>query len=287
MFRGLQQHFEFMQVQILLLFLLLLIWRGLASNNNLIAGALLAFAGLLKGYPLFMALYLVCTRRWRALGFTVLALIVGFGLTVAVMGSEAYWFFDTVSAHLSPGQGIRFTPTIGMAGSLMRFSRHFVPDDSNQALQVARRIMELIAEVAVLSLTTIAIVRARTDPRRAEYAFGLCAVAMVLCDPNAWAHYMVFLLIPLCQIAVATQIGAAPEIAPTLAAIAYVLAEVSYRANFRFVGHFHLQTPSWFAEGMFIATLLVFAAAYALTTRAAKANHTHLATAPTGWPRIS
>lgn len=274
MYLPIQIHFEFMQVQLLVLFLLILMWRALARDNDLGAGAALAIAGLLKAYPLFMALYLICARKWRALGFTILALAIGFGLTVAVVGSQAFWFFDTIGPHVNPKPGYPFIPFVGMAGSIVRISQHFVPDDSNHALLVVRRIAELISEVAVLALTIAAILRAQTDRRRDEYAFGLCIVAMVLCDSNSWPHYMVFMLMPLSQIAIATDLGIAPAIAPALAVISYVLTEVSYRLNHWRVEQLNLEAPSWFGEGLFLATLIVFAAAYVLATRAAEEHRT-------------
>ena len=272
MYLPLQIHFEFMQAQLLILFLLTLMWLALERGNDLGAGAALAVAGLLKAYPLFMALYLVCARKWRALGFTILALAVGFGLTVAIVGSQAFWFFDTIGPHVNPKVGYPFIPIVGMAGSIFRISQHLVPDDSNHAIVIGRRVLELISEVTVLALTVTAIVRAQTDYRRAEYAFGLCVVAMVLCDSNSWPHYLVFMLMPLTQIAIATDLGIAPAIAPVLAVASYVLTEVSYRLNHWRVEQLNLDAPSWFGEGMFLATLMMFVAAYILTTRAVDAR---------------
>jgi len=114
--------------------------------------------------------------------------------------------------------------------------------------------------------------RAQIDRRRAEYAFGLCIVAMVLCDSNSWPHYMVFMLMPLSQIAIATDLGIAPVIAPVLAVISYLLTDVSYRLNHWRVEQLQLSTASWFAEGVVLAILIIFAATYALTTRAAKCS---------------
>jgi len=272
MYLPIQIHFEFMQVQLLVLFLLILMWMALERGNDLGAGAALALAGLIKAFPLFMALYLVCARKWRALGFTILGLAIGFGLTVAIVGAQAFWFFDTIVGHLNPHPGYPFIPIVGMAGAIVRISQLLVPDDSNHAILVARRIVELIAEITVLALTVAAIVRAQNDRRRAEYAFGLCIVAMILCDSNSWPHYLVFLLMPLSQIAIATDLGIAPLSAPVLAVVSYLLTELSYRANHWRVEQMQMTTASWFGEGMFLATLMVFVAAYALTTRAAEGN---------------
>ena len=275
MFRPIQIHFEFLQVQILILFLLILMWHGLRQNNDILAGTSLAFAGLLKVYPLFMMLYLVCARRWRALGFTLIGLIIGSGLTLAFVGSRSFDFFATVVAHVNPAAGVPQVPTVGIAGATYRIFHHLFPDD-NRAIVIGRRIIYVATELLVLALTALAIDRSRGNSRREEYAFGVCVAAMILCFSNSWAHYMVLLLFPLSQIALASEIGAAPVIAPALAIIGYILAEVSYSTAYWSFQYDRTNLGLWLIEGLFISTALTYVAAYILATVASNEAETEI-----------
>jgi Glycosyltransferase family 87 len=130
-YRPIQIHFEFLQVQIAILFLLILMWRALRNGHDIAAGIYLAVAGLIRAYPLFMLLYLICTGRWRAIASTAFAVAIGFALTLALVGAAALSFFPTVLVHVDPAVGVPMVPTVGLAGSLVRITRYFNPNDSD------------------------------------------------------------------------------------------------------------------------------------------------------------
>jgi Glycosyltransferase family 87 len=265
LYRPIQTHFVYLQAQILVLVLLIMMRRALKRGDEIEAGAWLAAAGLLKVYPLFMMLYLLCMRRWRALTSTTIILVAGFALTAVVIGPRSFGFFDSVVTHVTPVEGIREAPIVGIGGTIVRWFLRFYGGNQSFATVVIRSTIELILESIVLLITAQAIVRSRTNPIKEEYAFGLCIAALVLCYPNSWTHYMVLLLYPLSQIAIAAEAGAAPAVAPVFAAISYVLAEISYDTAHRSYRNNYINLGLWLIEGMVVSTVLVYAAAYALT----------------------
>jgi Glycosyltransferase family 87 len=274
LYRPVQVHFEFLQIQILILFLLIMMWRALRAGEDYVAALYLAFAGLLKGYPLFMLLYLVCVRKWRVIAYTLVALVAGFGLTFALIGSRALWFFEVVTSRIIPSRGYLMLPKIGLAGAVLRtFAR--VSPHPGAAVVFAQWGIAAVLELSLLGLTIYAILRSRDDDSRGEYAFGLCLAAMVLLMPNAWPHYMVLLLLPLCQLAVAGSLGHAPPTALWLAVIAYVLVEAGHSAAY-VLQNTNAALASWLIEGMFISALLSYAGIYILTV-----NRERLAQMPT------
>ena len=264
-YRPVQTHFVFLQTQILVLFLLVLMWRALKRGDDFWAGTWLAITGLLKVFPLFMMLYLVCMRKWRVMAYTGIVMAVGFVLTLVIMGPVSFGFFTTVVRHVTPVVGIPESPIIGIDGTVVRLTQHFDPNDSNHALLVIRNVVEVLLELGVLGITAMAIMRSRRNQTKAEYAFGLCVAAMVLCYPNSWTHYMVLFLFPMTQIAIAAETGDAPLRAAVLAVIAYVLAEISYDSAHKNYIHHNMSVGLWLIEGMSISTVLTFAAAYSLT----------------------
>jgi len=267
-YRPVFTHFIYLQAQIVILFLLVMMWRALQRRNDFAAGGWLAFAGLLKIFPLFMMLYLLCTRRWRALGYTLILFAAGFALTVAIIGPLSFGFFSTLMEHAAPAAGTALNPKIGIASTIVRIFGRLAPDASSHTFVFGRMALEAMLELIVLWLTARAIAHSRSNPLKAEYAFGMCVAGMVLFYPNSWSHYMVLLLLPLCQIVVATERGQAPVFVPQLAVISFVLAEVSYNAAQKSIWHKHMNLGLWLIEGMFVSTLITYAAAYILTVGA-------------------
>ena len=265
LYRPVQVHFEFLQAQILVLFLLIMMFRSLRADDDDAAGLYLAFAGLLKAYPLFMLLYLVCMRRWRAVASTLIALTAGFVITAAIIGPRAFWFFTAATSRLLPTSGYLMLPKVGVAGTVLREFARF-SSDPRPGIVISEWALTGLLQLVILAMTTYTTLKSREDDNKSEYAFGLCIAAMVLLVPNAWPHYMVLLLLPLCQLAVAESSGSAPRAVLWLAGIAYVLAEVGHSGAYIFQNS-HVHLASWLSEGMFISTLLTYAAAYGLTSR--------------------
>jgi len=264
-YQPLRIHFIFQQTQIMILFMLVVMWRDLRRGNDLAAGAWLGVAGLLKAYPLFMMLYLVCMQKWRALGFTMIVLAAGFAITLAIVGPTSFGFFHTVIRHVTPVPGTLESPIVGIDGTIVRIYHRFDPGDAYTSLVILRNVVEAILELGLLAISSLAILKSRGDPRRTEYAFGFCIAAMTVCYPNSWSHYMVLLLFPLCQIAYAALAGETTAIVSWLALSACLLAEVSGVTAHKSFTHNHLERGLWLIEGMFVSTIMTYIAAYILT----------------------
>ncbi len=265
-YRAVQTNYLFLQAQILILFLLVVMWLALKRGREVSAGGLLALAGLLKIYPLFMMLYLVIMRKWRTLWATLIFLAAGFALTVAILGPLSLGFYHTLLFHAQPHGGIPTAPMVGLGGAIVQLYRRFDPLETHSGLVLARYTAVGILEVGMLSISVLAIVRSKTNPLNAEYAFGFCIAAMILCYPNSWAHYMVLFLFPFCQIAIAAEAGLAPPMVTTLAVVSYLLAELSAKTAYTCYRHNEMELGQWLIEGMTISAIIAYMASYLLTT---------------------
>ena len=77
------------QSQVLVILGLALSVRWLARGRDGLAGLMLAALTLLRGYPALMGLYLLLTRRWRALAFMAMGGAIGLVVCAALMGWHA------------------------------------------------------------------------------------------------------------------------------------------------------------------------------------------------------
>jgi alpha-1,2-mannosyltransferase len=89
--------------------LCLLCWVTLERRRDGLTGVLLAAATLAKIFPGLLGVLLLMQRRWRAVGFTVLAAAAFCALSVAVLGTKVWG--DFIFYHLprvESGEALRF-----------------------------------------------------------------------------------------------------------------------------------------------------------------------------------
>ncbi|MFF3965988.1 glycosyltransferase 87 family protein [Streptomyces griseorubiginosus] len=180
LFEPLRDTFSFGQVNLLLLALVLVDGRLLATGRGRLAGVGIGLAAAVKLTPaLFIGLLLV-TRRWRAAAVaTVVALAAtGFAAVVAPDASRFYWT-----------DAMWDTSRVGRLDYV-----------SNQSLQgILARLGETdrgVWAVAVLLTLSVWAVRARRAAAAQDWtaAFALTGLTACLVSPITWVHHLVWLL---------------------------------------------------------------------------------------------
>ncbi|MER6249641.1 glycosyltransferase 87 family protein [Streptomyces griseorubiginosus] len=180
LFEPLRDTFSFGQVNLLLLALVLVDARLLATGRGRLAGVGIGVAAAVKLTPaLFIGLLLV-TRRWRAAAVaTVVALAAtGFAAVVAPDASRFYWT-----------DAMWDTTRVGRLDYV-----------SNQSLQgILARLGETdrgVWAVAVLLTLCVWAVRARRAAAAQDWtaAFALTGLTACLVSPITWVHHLVWLL---------------------------------------------------------------------------------------------
>jgi hypothetical protein len=269
LYAPLGDHIAFAQVQVLILLMLVLVMRCLASRREIAAGLILALAIMLRAFPIVLAGYLLATRRWRALGSMTLGVVLIGIVTTAGLGLNVVRSFLD-GAMLTVGHHPVSLPiNVAIAAFTTRLFWYAFGAALPAGLEVARRTVVVIVELAILGLGLRAAFRAASD-RDADNcdadlaAFDLWVVIAVMLSPIAWIHYMVLFLIPFAQIAMAANRGACRPSTMWLFVASYFLiaASIGLRNPAGSLGG-----EGWFlmvAECAFVSVLLVFAAAYRL-----------------------
>ena len=264
LYAPLGDHIAFAQVQVLILLMLVLVMRWLASGRQIAAGLMLALAIMLRAFPIVLALYLLATRRWRALaamtiGVVVIGIVTTAGLGLNVMRSFLDGARLTVSHH-----PVSLPINVALAAFVTRLFWYAFGVALPASLEFARRAVIVILELAIVGLGLRAALRAAGDSEADLAAFGLWVVISAMLSPIAWIHYMVLFLIPFAQIAMAANRGACRPSTMWLFVASYFLIAISIGLR-NPAGN--LGGEGWFlmvAECAFVSVLLVFAAAYRL-----------------------
>ena len=266
----LRVHFHWGQMQLVLLLMLLLAGRWLERGREAAAAFMLALAGLLKIFPLFMIGYLVVERRWRALLFTGLGLALGAALTVVLMGLPTIIASAARLANVANGnwlvtnQKTNSGELVSFGNFVWRLAAGVTGAHPGSVLDRARFLIGMLAAIALIAVTVHATLAAGRSRR--ESAFALWIVTTVLLSPTAWIHYMVLLLVPFAQLAAAANRGEASRRALWMGGASYILAQLSPETVVGLVAVLPSSLAPLLAESWFpCATLLAYGSAYCLT----------------------
>lgn len=152
-------------------------------------GVLIGLAAAVKLTPLVFVLYLIVTRRWRAV-FVSMATFVLAQVTAAVLLPGASWTYwtDTIFA------GGRFgSNTLGNRSVQGMLERTSLGDGAQLALLVP----------IVLALVVLGMLRARTAYRSGRYVAGMAIVGCVsiAVSPISWSHHLTWILLAVLALA--------------------------------------------------------------------------------------
>jgi glycosyl transferase family 87 len=195
-------NFLFAQVQILIMLLLLGMMAALRRGHDLAAGLLLASASLLRIYPVVIAGYLVVTRRWRALLYTIMFGVIGVLVTACVLGVGRMLSFAQVYTFLTARHWLGVAANVSLNAFVSRV--FWLAGPATAGWEMARKIAVAGVDILML-LATVLISLAAGDEDDSQWRFSLWVVVMVLVAPTAWPHYLIFLLIPFSRLLIESR----------------------------------------------------------------------------------
>jgi alpha-1,2-mannosyltransferase len=175
-------------VHLLLLGLLTLAWLGSrrgTPRGELIAGAAVGIAAVIKVFPGLLLIWFVLTRRYRAAAGALLAAMVAAVISLPVTGVQPWLDYPTVLANLS------------------------APIDSTDTLAPTVWLSDVIGFTSARILVTAAVVvllvavawRARAETGAAPTSsvgssFGAAVLLSVLVAPAMYHHYLAIAVLP-------------------------------------------------------------------------------------------
>ena len=182
-------HLVWGQNKMLVLLMFVLMLRWMERGRDAAAGLILAFATLLRAFPLLLVGYLILIKRWRAVAYTMVGLAVGGLATVALVGVGSTLSFVVAPGYLTERWREALPSNIALGPSVLRMFWYFFGMPLGATLQWASKATSLVAEVALLAFTVRATI-AETFQRRSRRT----RVHFVDhdCDP-CFAHFMVLL----------------------------------------------------------------------------------------------
>jgi hypothetical protein len=198
MYPPLSTNFWFAQSEIFLCLVLVLMLVALRRSHDRLAGLLLAVAALLRAFPLGLIGYLFVIRRWRAIGWAGVGLLVGGIVTIAFVGWSTVATFG-VQIGVSRGAGlVGLSSTIGAPiGHLKHpanlnlgwFVKWLYDRTASRPVPVYVTILAALAEISALAVCFIATRKIQADDPDWR-GYGLWIVTLTLISPIAFSVFM-------------------------------------------------------------------------------------------------
>jgi alpha-1,2-mannosyltransferase len=159
-------------------FLLLLVAAGWRYRQRATAGVPLALAAASKLFLWPVLVWLVATRRWRAVAAACATLVLAFLVWLVI----------------DPSGMRRYPETLRVLNEVQRWKSYSL-QSLTISLGVSARVGEALSGVvAALGAVAIAVV---AHWRGAQQAFAVGVVVAVLATPILWLHYLILLLVPI------------------------------------------------------------------------------------------
>jgi Glycosyltransferase family 87 len=185
------------QSQMLVILGLALSVRWLASGRDRAAGLMLAALALLRGYPGLMGLYLLFTRKWRALAFMVAGGLIGTAVTATLLGSNV--MLDFPHGMLSSGvdrQFLRAAWNTAPASFVWRICLYLNGWQLGSADDRCARALGYAALLSFIAFTLKATLKHGSAPDHDWRLFALWVVTSIEVLPVSWLNYNTLLFVP-------------------------------------------------------------------------------------------
>jgi hypothetical protein len=186
------------QWSILIGFCLAVCWISLRHDRNILAGVVLGLACLIKLFPGLLLLYMLFTKRLKAMVTTLLVIIFGTIITgIIVNPKDIIYYFTTVISYDTNMYSI--TPTNYSASGIL--SKFFSNSYGNWVTPIfispiPIHWLTLIVDIILIFYLLIILRRHQNNQNYKDIIFSLFIISMLFISPVSWQHSLTVLILP-------------------------------------------------------------------------------------------
>lgn len=228
LFPPVVEHLIWGQNKMLVLLMLVLMMHWMEQRKDAAAGLILAFASLLRAFPLLLVAYLILLKRWRVVWYTIVGLAIGGLATLALVGIVRSFSFLLAMGYLTQGWREALPGNIAVGPSVSRMFWYFFGTHLDPTMEWTRRAFAAAAQLLVLGFTVKATVRRITEGDPDWRLFALWILTAILFSPTSWFYYLVLLAIPMVEMSAAALGGRVSRRALWTGVAGYILSWLYY-----------------------------------------------------------
>ena len=165
MYPPVYYHFFLAQSKIPILLLLIMMMKCMEREWDRAAGLCLAFAGLLRMFPLLLIGYLAIQRRWRVLLWTFIGLAIGTLVTIAALGVRDWLSFRQGIALLNSERWLSMSANFALAAAVSRLFWVIAGSELSSTIEFMRWATIAAVDAALLGSTIWVTLKLGTETR--------------------------------------------------------------------------------------------------------------------------
>jgi len=204
------------------LLLLVLAMRWMECGRDRRAGLTLAFVSLLRFFPLGLVGYLVLQERWRILFNTLIGLVIGGALTIALVGIHNCISFVSAAALLVDQSWTATARDISIDTFISRQLHAMLPASVRFASSTAFA-STVVAKLLILLATAKATLAQPPGCDPDSRIYSLWVTTSIVLLPVVWDYDLTLLLLPFGVLILVVARGEASRRAIATAIISYIL----------------------------------------------------------------
>jgi hypothetical protein len=197
----------------------------------------------------------------RAVAYTILGIVAGALVTVAILGIPSVLSFSHGLQTVTMPRFIAIPINVSLGAFVSRMYWYSIGAGPGLA-NLIRRLLVLAAQLGVLALTVKATGKSSDSVDLDWRAFSLWVVTAVLLAPTAWVHYLVLMLIPFIMMSIAASRGRANHRAIWMAVASFMLIALSTGGRSAFGPHPLGALAVTVAECSFVSLAMAYVSAY-------------------------
>jgi Glycosyltransferase family 87 len=259
-------HFYYAQSQIMVLLMLALMIWSMERNNEALAGIVLGLASMLRAYPLAFGCYFIIRRKWRALVYAAITMLICFMIGVVTDGLDPWQAFlgqidvHFINQHSSGPANVALVHTVSQLLTLV------IGAGSGFVSEVTRLVAAGLANLLVFLFSLKVTMETWRRPDEDWRVFSLWVVTMLLISPVTWVHSMILLILPFAQLTLAAADGRASQRAMWMAVASYLMVSLAYGWHQRMGSHDAGPVSAWIAELSPLSLLAAYVSVYWFAT---------------------
>jgi hypothetical protein len=184
------------QTQTLVILALALAMRWLAAGREGAAGVVLGAAALLRGFPVMMGIYLLLTRKWRALLFMIAIIVLGLASTAMVLGWSEMLDFPRAVSRITVDRALfQLAWNVSPRAFIWRLCLYLSRWRLNPVVDGFGMVLGSAASLIFFLFALKATERYATEPDRDFRLFSLWVVTSIIVLPITWLNYTTVLFI--------------------------------------------------------------------------------------------
>ena len=172
-------------------------WISLRHQKDFLAGVVLGLSCLIKLYPGLIIIYLLLTKRWKALVTMISVVLVGFLIMGIILGPREIIYYFTTIVPRDVNAFIAFPGNYSILGILEIFFSDGAWVRPIFISPIPINLLTLVLDIGVFIILVRLMLHLPINKDNNDIKYALTIITMFFISPLSWQHMLTILILPI------------------------------------------------------------------------------------------